>query len=76
MTNHPNRSKGPYTATIGGGSWAQGPTTKFDTIRACRLWAEEHGDSADYCSITDRRGLEIARHQRDPSTGKWYRAQT
>lgn len=74
MTNHPNRHRGPYTAEIGGSSWAQGPTAECRTIREARAWAEEYGESSDYCRITDRDGRLVASHQRDPSSGRWYRA--
>ena len=75
MTNHPNRSRGPYTAQMGGASWAQGPAQQFATIRECRAWAEEHGDSADYCAVTDAKGRVVASHRRDPNApGGWFRA--
>jgi hypothetical protein len=65
-----------YTATIGGSSWHTGPVAEFPTIRACRAWAEEYGTTADYCTITDAKGREVASHRRDPNApGGWYRAQ-
>jgi hypothetical protein len=74
MTNHPNRSRTPYTAEIGGSSWAQGPTARFATIRECREFAESYGDAADWCTITDSKGREVARHVRDRAGRGWYRA--
>ena len=75
MTNHPNRSRGPYTAEIGGASWAQGPVQQFATIREARAWAEGYGDTADRCTITDTKGSVVASHRRNPNApGGWYRA--
>lgn len=76
MTNHPNRSRGPFIAEIGGSSWQQGPQAEFPTIRECRAWAEEYGTTADSCVIMDRHGAVVARHQRDPNGDgtRWFRA--
>lgn len=74
MANHPNRSRGPYTATLSGDGWASGPTLQVNTVREARAWAEEHGDLADCCIITDARGNLVARHQRNRSGGGWFRA--
>lgn len=75
MTNHPSRSRGPYTAEIGGSSWAKGPITEHDTIRQARAWAESYGSTADWCSIHDAKGRVVARHQRNPNApGGWFRA--
>lgn len=41
MSNHPNRPRGPYTASLSGASWKQGPQAEFATVRECRAWAEE-----------------------------------
>jgi hypothetical protein len=54
-----------YTAQIFGSSWAVGPVTDHPTITAARRWAEEHGTTADLCTIRDRQGREVARHVRD-----------
>lgn len=76
MTNHPNRRRGPYTAEIGGASWAQGPRAEFATIREARAWAEEYGTTADRCVIRDAKGREVARHCRDRNGDgtRWFRA--
>jgi hypothetical protein len=74
MANHPNRGRGPYTAEIGGGSWAQGPVQQFATIREARAWAEEYGSTADRCTITDAKGRKVGEHRRDGSSGRWFRA--
>jgi hypothetical protein len=76
MTTHPRRNRGPYTAIIGGTSWSQGPTGEFDTVRACRAWAEEYGTTADHCKLLDRHGNCVAEHRRDPSGDgtRWFRA--
>lgn len=71
MTSHPNRSRGPYTAAIGGSSWSHGPTAEFSTIREARAWAEEYGNTADYCTITDKKGRVVASHRQ--VNGHWYR---
>lgn len=73
MTNHPSRSRGPYTAEIGGSSWSAGPVQQFATIREARAWAEAYGSTADYCVVTDARGRRVAEHRRDPSTSRWFR---
>jgi hypothetical protein len=75
MTSHPNRKRAPYTATIGGQMWADGPAQQFPSIKACRDWAESYGDTADWCAIADTSGTIVARHQRDRSTNGWYRAE-
>ena len=72
MINHPNRSRGPYTAEIGGSSWNWGPTAEFATIREARSWAEEYGSSADWCTIKDKAGRVVASHRQ--SNGNWFRA--
>ena len=74
MTNHPNRSRSPYTAELFGSSWAQGPVQQFPTITAARKWAEEYGTTADWCRISDAKGNLIAGHRREPSSGTWFRA--
>ncbi len=75
MTNHPSRNRGPYTAQIGGSSWSLGPSAEFPTIRACRGWAEEYGDTADYCTITDAKGNIVGSHRLNPNApGCWFRA--
>lgn len=75
MANHPNRSRGPYAAEIGGHSWVRGPQAEFRTIRECREWAEEYGTTADWCRITDGRGRVVGEHRRNPNApGGWYRA--
>lgn len=70
MINHPHRSRGPYTAEIGGSSWSRGPVVQFATIRECREWAEKYG------TIIDSKGRVVGSHRRNPNgdgTG-WYRA--
>lgn len=76
MTNHPNRGRSNYTATLFGSSWANGPTATFQTIRECREWAEEYGTTADSCSIRDRKGRIVGEHRRDISGNgtRWFRA--
>ena len=76
MTNHPNRSRGPYIAKIGGSSWAQGPEAALPTIRGCRAWAEGYGTTADWCTITDAKGRVVGEYRRDTGgTGtRWFRA--
>lgn len=72
MTNHPNRSRGPYTAELGGNSWKQSPIAQFPTVAAARAWAEEYGTTADYCTITDKKGRVVASHRQ--SNGNWFKA--
>ncbi|KMO34298.1 hypothetical protein [Methylobacterium aquaticum] len=76
MANHPNRSRGPYTAELSGASWARGPQLECGTIREARAWAEEYGTTADRCTITDKTGSVVAIHARDTSGDgtRWYRA--
>lgn len=77
MANHPQRSRGPYLAEIGGSSWRQGPQGEFPTIKAARAWAEEYGTTADRCTILDRHGAVVALHSRDTSGDgtRWFRVQ-
>jgi hypothetical protein len=77
MTNHPNRSRKPYTARIGGHSWSRGPEAEFGTIRECRAFAESYGSTADYCTIEDHKGRAVASHRRDTSGDgmRWFRAE-
>lgn len=75
MTSHPNRSRGPYTVEIGGSSWGCGPQSTCATIREARAWAESYGSTADWCEITNRHGVVVGKHYRDPSTDKWFRAE-
>jgi len=63
-----------YLVTIGGHSWARGPQIECDTITEGRRIDEEYGDTADWATITDRRGRVVASHQLDPSTRRWYKA--
>lgn len=65
-----------YTATVFRRLWSISPTVEFPTITACRNFAEEYGDTADYCIINDAKGREVARHQRDNNGdgSRWYRA--
>lgn len=66
----------PYTARIEGRAWSIGPTATLPTITACRQWAEDYGDTADRCMITDHLGRLVGVHARDRNgTGRrWYRA--
>jgi hypothetical protein len=76
-THHvPQRGRGPYTAEVGGSSWAGGPIAEFSTIRECRKFAESYGTTADWCVIEDRRGRKVAEHRRDSSGDgtRWFRA--
>lgn len=41
----------PYTAILGGHNQTENPSTQFDTITACRAWAESFGNAADWCAI-------------------------
>lgn len=74
MANHPSRSRGPYTAEIGGSSWRQGPTAESHTIRECRKWAESFGTTADWCTITDAKGNVVGSHRRDSNGDgmRWF----
>lgn len=66
-----------YTAHVSGHSWSVGPVAEFQTITACRRWAEEYGTTADWCIITDSKGREVAKHLRGGGCGdgdRWYRA--
>jgi hypothetical protein len=77
MTNHPSRTRGPYTAEMFGGRLRRGPVAEFATIRACRDWAEEFGRATgNLCVITDRHGNRITEHRLDPSGDgmRWFRA--
>ena len=66
---------GKYTAQISGSSWSVGPRATFRTITEARKWAEEYGDTADRCTITDNKGREVALHIRNRNApGGWYRA--
>lgn len=73
--NHPNRTRGPYRAEVGGSTWSRGPVADFPTIRECRRWAEEYGTTADYCHIYNRKGSLVAAHHRDTSGDgmRWFR---
>ncbi len=77
MSNHPNRSRGPYSAEIGGSSWSRGPVVTFRTILEAREWAESYGTTADWCAISDAKGRAVAAHRRDPNGNgmRWYRAE-
>lgn len=77
MANHPNRNRGPYTAELFGSSWSIGPRSQFATVRECRRWAEEHGATADSCTIYDASGRAVARHVRDRNGDglRWFRAE-
>ena len=68
--------RGPYTAEIGGNSWAEGRRDVFRTIRGCRKYAESFGTMADWCSITDAAGRKVAEHRRDTSGdgSRWFRS--
>jgi hypothetical protein len=80
MVCHPNRHRQTrrrlYTAEMGGARMASGPIATFPTIRKCRMWAEEYGQTADRCTITDTYGRVVALHRRDNSGDgtRWYRA--
>jgi len=76
MVNHPNRSRGPYVAHVGGDSSIFTPI-QFATIRECRAHAESYGRLADWCEIKDARGRVIGRHSRDKNGdgSRWFRAQ-
>lgn len=74
MTNHPNRSRAPYTAVLGGDGFGCVKTTTSLTIREARAWAEGYGHTADWCEISDKSGHVVASHRRDKSTDRWYRA--
>lgn len=67
-----------YRVIIGGHQWAVGPEHEVATIREGRAVAEEYGDHADWGSIRDGRGREVALHmrsaQRDRGASAWYRA--
>ena len=71
------RSRFKYVVTVGGASWAVGPTADVDTITEGRKWAEDHGDTADWATIHDRTGACVALHYRDrfyQVDGLWHRA--
>jgi hypothetical protein len=74
MTSHPNRSRGPYIATVSqnGGDWSE--SKEFQTIRQCRDWAEEFGQRTDRCVITDNKRRTIALHIRRTQSNAWYAA--
>ena len=73
MVNHPNRSRGPYIAEIGGSMISRGVVVQCATIREARQWAESYGDLADWCTIKNKRGDVVARHCRDRSGQRWNR---
>lgn len=75
MTNHSSRGL-YYTAEIGGPKIRCCPKADFRTIRECRVWAEEYGDTADYCTITDAQGRVVGSHRRDRNGDgtRWFRA--
>jgi hypothetical protein len=77
MTNHPNRSRGPYTAELTGISWTRGPRAEFATVREARAWALDYGRLADVCHIRDAKGRVVAIHPRDTSGqgDRWFRAE-
>lgn len=63
-----------YKAFVGGASIAREISAVFSTISAAREWAESFGDTADWCDIRTLLGHTVARHQRNPSSGRWFRA--
>lgn len=76
MTNHPRRSRGPYTAEIFGPSINGEIIETFETIRECRAYSEIFGNIADKCTIRNAKGEIVAIHMRDKSGDgmRWYRA--
>ena len=60
-----------YHAEIGGHSWSRGPRATFGSIAECGEWAEEYGDTADWCRVTNADGQERATFRRGPEG--WYR---
>ncbi len=68
--------QGPYTAQMGGSTWHIGPRAEFRTIKECRRYAESFGTTADYCTITNRKGEVVGRQRRDADGDgtRWYRA--
>jgi hypothetical protein len=78
MVNHPNRSRGPYIAYMGGSSWKIGPHAEFPTIRDCRAYAESYGTTADWCIVVPVKGADkVAEFKRDTSKDGtcWYRVE-
>ena len=62
-----------YVVEVGGAGWKTGPRFFAQTIREAREKVEGYGNTADYGIILNRRGRVVARHERDRSTGRWYR---
>lgn len=65
-----------YTAELSGSSFAAPVTATFSSIREARQWAKGYGQTADHCTIRDRRGRVVASHRRsqDGDGRRWYRA--
>ena len=49
------------------------PLAFFKTVNGAQRYAESLGDSADTCSIQNRKGLEVRRMQRGPYPYGWKR---
>ena len=67
--------KPKFQAYINGSSWKNGPMAEFNTIREARAWAEEYGNTADYCNICTRGGKLVAQHVRERNANgtRWFR---
>ena len=69
-----NKAAPKYGASMFVSGAGSGCVVGFPSITAARAWAEEHGDTADRCTIT-RGGKVVALHVRDTSGGgrRWFR---
>lgn len=64
-----------YRAEVSGHSLGASHNALFRTITGARKWAESFGSTADNCSIFAKYGnIAVARHVRNPETGRWYKA--
>ena len=68
-------SRGPYTAEVGGASFARSSATQHDSLTACRAHAESYGTTADYCHVYDSRGVLVASYHRDTAGDgtRWFK---
>jgi hypothetical protein len=68
-------SRGPYTAEVGGASFARPAITEVATLMAGRSYAESYGTTADYCHVYDSRGVLVASYHRDTAGDgtRWFK---
>jgi hypothetical protein len=53
MTNHPSRSRGPYTVRVTS-SDTTGPVIEVPTVAAAKVYAQGYGQTADQATVWDK----------------------